>query len=142
MSNSVYPGCTMSEYWLGRQESDDCEEHEETTRMILTVTKVVSKEGRDIDPEDGFIVRGCIFAAQVDDTLKSPMWWAMKLARGENRVMSLPRSFIRRNWLLSMVSRSSSSLIFKSDTRGMLAGFLMPAIWALRQFSSALGAVV
>src|SRR3954466_11714518 len=34
-------------------------------------------------------------AAQVDDTLKSPMWCAMKLARGENRVMSLPRSFIR-----------------------------------------------
>src|SRR6478735_12808521 len=36
-------------------------------------------------------------AAQVDDTLKSPMWWAMKLARGENSVRSLPRSFIRRN---------------------------------------------
>ena len=41
-------------------------------------------------------------AAQVDDTLKSPMWWAMKLARGENSVRSLPRSFISRSWLLSI----------------------------------------
>ncbi len=33
-------------------------------------------------------------AAQVLDTWKSPMWCAMKEARGENKVMSLPRSFI------------------------------------------------
>ncbi len=70
------------------------------------------------------------------------MWWAMKLARGENSVMSLPRSFIRRSWLVSMDSRSSSSLICKSATLGMAAGSLMPAICWLRQFSSALGAVV
>src|SRR3954452_24447310 len=34
-------------------------------------------------------------AAQVLETSKSPMWCAMKLARGENSVRSLPRSFIR-----------------------------------------------
>ena len=66
----------------------------------------------------------------------------MKLARGENKVMSLPRSFIRRSWFSSMVSISSSSLIFRSDTLGITDGSLMPAIWALRQVSSALGAVV
>ena len=81
-------------------------------------------------------------AAQVLDTLKSPMWWAMKLARGLNSVMSLPRSFISLSWLVSMDSRSSSSLMCKSATLGMAAGSLMPAICALRQFSSALGAVV
>jgi hypothetical protein len=32
-------------------------------------------------------------------TLKSPMWCAMKLARGEKIVRSLPRSFISRSWL-------------------------------------------
>ena len=36
-------------------------------------------------------------AAQVEDTAKSPMWCAMKDARGENKVMSLPRSFIKRS---------------------------------------------
>ena len=81
-------------------------------------------------------------AAQVDETLKSPMWWAMKLARGLKRVMSEPRSFILASWLVSMVSRSSSSLILSSETLGMDAGSLMPAIWRLRQSSSALGAVV
>ncbi len=81
-------------------------------------------------------------AAQVDDTLKSPMWCAMKLARGEKMVMSEPRSFIRRSWLASMVSRNSSSLIFRSATLGMTDGSWMPAICWLRQFSSALGAVV
>jgi hypothetical protein len=32
-------------------------------------------------------------------TLKSPMWWAMKLARGEKMVRSEPRSFIFFSWL-------------------------------------------
>jgi hypothetical protein len=41
-------------------------------------------------------------AAQVLETLKSPMWWAMKLARGLKMVRSLPRSFIRRSWLVSI----------------------------------------
>jgi hypothetical protein len=63
-------------------------------------------------------------AAQVLDTSKSPMWWAMKLARGENSVRSLPRSFIRRSWLLTMVSRMSSSLIFSSDTLGIFGRVL------------------
>jgi hypothetical protein len=70
------------------------------------------------------------------------MWCAMKLARGLKIVRSEPRSFIRRSWLVSIVSRSSSSLIFSSATFGAAAGSLMPAICRLRQFSSALGAVV
>ena len=81
-------------------------------------------------------------AAQVELTLKSPMWWAMKLARGEKMVRSEPRCFISLSWLVSMVSRSSSSLIFSSDTFGIADGSLMPAIWRLRQSSRALGAVV
>ncbi len=66
----------------------------------------------------------------------------MKLARGLKTVRSLPRSFIRRSWLASMLSRNSSSLIFRSDALGISAGSLMPAICALRQVSSDLGAVV
>ena len=81
-------------------------------------------------------------AAQVELTLKSPMWWAMKLARGEKMVRSEPRSRIFFNWLVSMLSRSSSSLILSSDTFGIAEGSLMPAIWRLRHSSSALGAVV
>ena len=81
-------------------------------------------------------------AAQVLDTWKSPMWWAMKEARGENKVMSLPRSFISLSWLVSMLWRKSSSLIFKSDALGILAGSWMPAICWLRQSSRAMGAVV
>jgi hypothetical protein len=41
-----------------------------------------------------------------------------------------------------MVSRMSSSLIFRSATLGICDGSLMPAICWLRQSSSALGAVV
>jgi hypothetical protein len=81
-------------------------------------------------------------AAQVDETLKSPMWWAMKLARGLKIVRSLPRSRISRSWFVSIDSRSSSSLIFRSTTFGLSPGSLMPAICWLRQFSSAFGAVV
>ena len=66
----------------------------------------------------------------------------MKLARGLKMVMSLPRSRILASWLVSMDSRSSSSLIESSLTFGRLAGSLIAAIWRLRQFSSALGAVV
>ena len=60
----------------------------------------------------------------------------------EKMVRSEPRSFIRRSWLVSIDSRSSSSLIFRSATFGMADGSLIPAICALRQFSSAFGAVV
>ena len=81
-------------------------------------------------------------AAQVLETSKSPMWWAMKLARGLKIVRSLPRSRILASWLVSIVSRSSSSLIFRSDTFGFSAGSWMPAICRLRQASSAFGAVV
>jgi hypothetical protein len=57
-------------------------------------------------------------------------------------VRSLPRCFISFSWLASIDSRSSSSLIFRSDTFGRSAGSWMPAICRLRQSSSALGAVV
>ena len=66
----------------------------------------------------------------------------MKLARGLKMVRSLPRSRISRSWLLSIDSRSSSSLIFSSEARGFIEGSWMPAIWRLRQSSSAFGAVV
>jgi hypothetical protein len=81
-------------------------------------------------------------AAQVLLTSKSPMWWAMKLARGLKIVRSLPRCFISLSWLVSMVSRSSSSLIFRSATLGRRAGSAMPAIWRSRQAPSDAGAVV
>ena len=66
----------------------------------------------------------------------------MKLARGEKIVRSEPRSCIRRNWLVSIDSRNSSSLILSSATFGIDAGSWIPAICRLRQVSSALGAVV
>jgi hypothetical protein len=81
-------------------------------------------------------------AAQVDDTSKSPMWCAMKLARGLKMVRSLPRSFISLSWLVSMVSRNSSSLMFSSLGDGLAEGSVRLAIWRLRQASSDLGAVV
>ncbi len=81
-------------------------------------------------------------AAQVAETSKSPMWCAMKLARGLNTVRSLPRSRILASWLVSIDSRISSSVICSSATRGLAAGSAMPAICRLRQASSAFGAVV
>ena len=66
----------------------------------------------------------------------------MKLARGEKIVRSAPRSRISFSWFFSMLSRSSSSLIWSSDALGVTAGFLSPSIWRLRQSSSDLGAVV
>ncbi len=66
----------------------------------------------------------------------------MKLARGLNIVRSTPRSRMSRSWLLSIDSRSSSSLMESSDAFGISAGLAMPAIWRLRHASSALGAVV
>ncbi len=81
-------------------------------------------------------------AAHVELTPKSPIWWAMKLARGLKTVRSQPRSFISLSWFASIDSRSSSSLILSSATLGMAAGSLMPAICRLRHVSSALGAVV
>ncbi len=81
-------------------------------------------------------------AAQVALVLKSPMWCAMKLARGEKIVRSQPRSFIFASWFASMLSRSASSPMTSSETFGACAGSLSPAIWRLRHSSSALGAVV
>ena len=70
------------------------------------------------------------------------MWWAMKLARGLKIVRSEPRSCICLSWLVSIVSRMSSSVIFSSETLGLGDGFVMPAICCARHASSALGAVV
>ena len=81
-------------------------------------------------------------AAHADDTAKSPMWWAMKLARGLKIVRSDPRARICASWFVSIVSRSSSSLIFRSEALGRADGSVMPAICWLRHASSALGAVV
>ena len=47
------------------------------------------------------------------------MWCAMKLARGLKTVRSEPRSFIFASWLLTMVSRISSSEIFSSLAFGI-----------------------
>ena len=55
--------------------------------------------------------------AQTEEVEKSPMWWAMKLARGLKIVMSEPRSRMNLSWLVSIDSRSSSSLMRR------LAGF-------------------
>ena len=41
----------------------------------------------------------------------SPMCWPMVDARGENKVKSMPRSRMSRNWLASTVWRRVSSLI-------------------------------
>jgi len=81
-------------------------------------------------------------AAQVELVWKSPMWCAMKLARGENTVRSLPRSFIFASWFFSIDSRSSSSEIFSSEALGATDGSFRPAICRLRQSSSGFGAVV
>jgi hypothetical protein len=81
-------------------------------------------------------------AAQVALVSKLPMWCAMKLARGEKMVRSLPRSRILCSWLCSMDSRSSSSLMRSDAAEGASAGLPRLAIWRLRQVSSAAGAVV
>jgi hypothetical protein len=81
-------------------------------------------------------------AAQVLLTLKSPMWWAMKLARGLKMVRSLPRSLHQAQ----LVAFDALAQLVVADLQvghlGHGAGSLMPAICWLRQFSSALGAVV
>jgi len=66
----------------------------------------------------------------------------MKLARGLKMVRSEPRCFISLSWLVSMVSRISSSLIFSWLALGAWAGFCRPAICSSRQAPSAAGAVV
>ena len=70
------------------------------------------------------------------------MWWAMKLARGEKMVRSLPRSSMSRSWLASIVSRMSSSLMVSSDGLGAEAGSPIAATWRSRHASRAGGAVV
>jgi hypothetical protein len=49
-------------------------------------------------------------------------------ARGEKMTRSMPRCFIRASWLRSIDSRSSSSVIVKSERAGISEGSLMPAI--------------
>jgi hypothetical protein len=81
-------------------------------------------------------------AAQVDETWKSPMWCAMKLARGLKIVRSLPRCFISLSWLAldGLAQFVVADLQVGHARHG--GRVLMPAICALRQVSSALGAVV
>ena len=67
------------------------------------------------------------------------IWSASAMILGPNPIS---RSRISLSWFDSMLSRSSSSLIFSSDGLGLALGSAIPAIWRLRQFSSALGAVV
>ena len=73
---------------------------------------------------------------------KPPMWCAMKLARGEKIVRSMPRSRIFCNWLDSIDARISSSLIDSDDASGGGVPSARLAICCSRQRSSALGAVV
>lgn len=70
------------------------------------------------------------------------MWWAMKDARGEKTVRSMPRSSISRSWFGSMLWRSSSSLTRRSAREGVPAGSVSPLICWVRHASSAGGAVV
>ena len=81
-------------------------------------------------------------AAQVELVSKSPTWCAMKLARGLNTVRSEPRSFMSLSWLVSIDSRSSSSLIFRLLGSGCWLGSFSAAICRSRQAPSAAGAVV
>ena len=80
--------------------------------------------------------------AHVLETWKSPMWCAMKLARGLKTVRSMPRVFMKRSWLPSMDSRNSSSLILSSEAFGPAPGLPIAATWRLRHSSRAGGAVV
>jgi len=80
--------------------------------------------------------------AQVLETWKSPMWCAMKLARGLKTVRSMPRLRMNLSWFASMDSRSSSSLILSSEAFGAAPGLAIAATWRLRHSSSAGGAVV
>ena len=82
-----------------------------------------------------------LMAAQVALVCALPMWWAMKLARGEKIVRSMPRSCILPSWFVIMLSRSSSSLMCSSPADGVEPS-ARPAIWRLRHASSAGGAVV
>ena len=81
-------------------------------------------------------------AAHSEETAKSPMWWAMKLARGLKIVRSRPRSRISRSWL--RLDRLAQFVVADLQLGGprLRRGSRMPAIWRLRQSSSAFGAVV
>jgi branched-chain amino acid transport system ATP-binding protein len=64
------------------------------------------------------------------------------LARGEKITTSIPLAFIIASWFFSIDSRSSSSLMTRSDAFGIFEGSVMPAICRLRHSSSAGGEVV
>ena len=71
------------------------------------------------------------------------MWWAMKLARGEKIVRSLPRSSISRSWLASIVSRHV--VVADDQLVGVgraSTGSPTAATWRSRQSPSWGGAVV
>lgn len=79
---------------------------------------------------------------QAAEVAKSPMWWAMKEARGEKTVTSMPRSSISRSWLVSSDSRIWSSLMTGPAGSGARTGSVSAAVWASRQCPSGAGAVV
>src|SRR4026207_336323 len=60
--------------------------------------------------------------AHVELVWKSPMWCAMKLARGEKIVRSMPRSCIFFSWLSAMLWRSSSSVVARPAAAGARGG--------------------
>ena len=80
--------------------------------------------------------------AQVWLTARSPMWWAMKDARGLKTVRSEPRSFMSFSWLASMVSRMSSSLMCNAAGSGASPWPFAKAICRSRHAPSWAGAVV
>jgi hypothetical protein len=81
-------------------------------------------------------------AAQVLETSKSPMWCAMKLARGLKIVRSLPRCFIRRSWLALDGLAQFVVADLQVGHLGHGGRVLDAGDLRLRQVSSALGAVV
>ena len=85
-------------------------------------------------------MRSLLTCAQRALTDSSPTWWPMAEARGEKIVRSIPRSAIRRSWLVSIVSRISSSEILGYGGGAWPAS--KAAHWASRQAVCAAGAVV
>ncbi len=71
-----------------------------------------------------------------------PMWCAMKLARGEKIVRSVPRSRCIFSCAFSRLARISSSAMTSSPRAGDFAGSSSAATCRLRHASSAAGAVV
>ncbi len=66
----------------------------------------------------------------------------MPEARGEKIVTSVPRSFCRRIWFASRLSRISSSDIFRPARGGIADLFFTASVWSLRKRCRSFGSVV